>query len=150
MLSRPVFDQICMLILLIFPAGISASIVAFSQFVGACFAVLLVERLGRKVLLILSDAVMTVSILMLAIYFFLKDNVSVTCDDFGSTTDSTGMFPQNSTVGLPECVPQDGMFDPEVIDKLGWMPLVSLIIYILFFAVGKILYVIPTDSVGNP
>ena len=114
-------------------SGISASIVAFSQFVGACFAVLLVERLGRKVLLLLSDAVMTVSILALSIFFFMKDNVSITCDGEGGNGSIN-----NSTEGiLPECVPTEGMFDPEIVDKLGWLPLVSLIVYILFFAVGE-------------
>ena len=114
-------------------SGISASVVAFSQFVGACFAVLLVERLGRKILLIVSDAVMTVSIFALSVFFFLKDNVTVTCD---GVDNGNGGF--NTTEGWEECVPTEGMIDPDVLDSLGWIPLVSLIIYILFFAVGKL------------
>lgn len=74
---------------------------------------------------------MTVSILLLSIYFFLKENVSISCDESNSPP------ALNTTEGLPECIPTEGLFDPEVVDKLGWMPLASLIIYILFFAVGK-------------
>ena len=69
---------------------------------------LIVERLGRKLLLIISASLMCVSILALGIFFYLDEN---------ETTDG-------------------GSIDPEVVTSLGWLPLVSLIIYILAFSIG--------------
>ncbi len=34
------------------------------------------------------------------------------------------------------CIDQDG-FDPDLVSSLGWLPLVSLMIYVIFFSIGK-------------
>ena len=67
----------------------------------SCFAgVVLVDRLGRKVLLIASEAIMGVCLLALGVFFFL-------------TTD-----------------------DDSLKETLGWLPLVSLMLFIFAFSIG--------------
>ena len=46
----------------------------------------IVDRFGRKILLIISDAIMAVSILALGIYFYLDANIEVICDDTSEGT----------------------------------------------------------------
>ncbi len=77
---------------------------SLAQVAGTLVAVLIVERFGRKILLIVSDILMCLSILALGIYFYLEEH------------------------------PQD--FSPKTVSDLGWLPLVSLILYIFFFSIG--------------
>jgi MFS family permease len=50
----------------------SAVIVGLIQFVGSYVSTLVLNRVGRKLLLILSFSVMTVSLFLLGLYFFLQ------------------------------------------------------------------------------
>jgi len=77
---------------------IPSIIVAAVQVVATLGAVFVVDRLGRKILLIVSDALMCVSLVALGVYFKLKEDGKV--------------------------------------DGLGWLPLVSLIIFISAFSIG--------------
>ena len=81
-----------------------------SQVLATGFAVLVVERLGRKILLILSAFFMCLSISGLGAYFYLDENIK---------TD------QNP-----------GGFDPDTVDSLGWLPLACLILFIVAFSCG--------------
>ena len=45
---------------------------------------------------------------------------------------STSTLPSTTT---ELCVPKDG-FSPEMVDSIGWLPLVSLIVYKFFFSIG--------------
>lgn len=78
--------------------NIATIIVGVVQMLSTFAGVVLVDRLGRKMLLLLSDAIMAVCLLALGVYFYLKsvDNA----------------------------------------DDLGWLPLVSLMLYIFAFSVG--------------
>lgn len=76
-------------------------------------AIFVVERLGRRILLIFSSIVMAIAICALGVYFFLKEG---NCDQ-----------------DHPNCL--NGP-NEDVLNSLGWLPLVSLIIYKFAFAVG--------------
>ena len=84
---------------------------SYLQVIATGIAVLIVERLGRKILLILSASLMCVSILALGVFFYMKENMIT-------------------------LVNPDGKFEEDLITSLGWLPLVSLIIYILAFSIG--------------
>lgn len=90
-------------------------------------SIFLVERTGRKPLLMVSSAGMSVSILSLGLYFYFDEHQEVVCDDFSTTT----ALPLGDTA----CVEEDG-FSLDMIDSLGWLPLTSLIVYKFFFAIG--------------
>ncbi len=96
---------------------------------------MVVERFGRKPLLIFSDALMCVSIVSLGIYFYLNENITVICpDDGATTTESLFNFTTVSTTvstnyttteaTVVKCVPNDGV-DPDLVDSLSWLPLVG-------------------------
>ena len=63
-------------------------------------SLILVDRLGRKVLLLVSEVFMVVAMVVLGTFFYLKDN------------------------------------GYSAADSLGWLPLVSLIVFISAFAIG--------------
>ncbi len=81
-------------------AGMQATIVALVQVLATGVAVVLVDRLGRKILLIASAALMTVSIIALGVYFNLEENICLESENDG-------------------CVTQD------TLDSISWLPLVS-------------------------
>eukprot|EP00095_Tigriopus_kingsejongensis_P000011 snap_masked-scaffold342_size201858-processed-gene-1.5 protein:Tk00011 transcript:snap_masked-scaffold342_size201858-processed-gene-1.5-mRNA-1 annotation:"nad-dependent protein deacetylase sirtuin-2" len=110
--------------------GVAATLVAVVQFVATGIAVLIVERFGRKILLIISDALMCVSILALGVFFYLDENKTVECPGEGPG------FTDSSTWAPEECVPYPDGFDPELIKTLGFLPLVSLMIYVFAFSIG--------------
>ncbi len=78
-----------------------------------------VERLGRRTLLIFSGSAMSVANAALGTFFYLDENVAVTCG--------------NSTAS--ECSPKEG-FSPELLDGIGWMPLASMICFVVAFFSG--------------
>jgi MFS family permease len=61
---------------------------------------LLVDKAGRKILLLMSIIVMTLMLITLGSFFYISDN------------------------------------SPELADSIGWLPLTSLCIYLIFFAIG--------------
>nr|XP_033328585.1 facilitated trehalose transporter Tret1-like [Megalopta genalis] len=81
------------------PPALSSILVALVQLVMSGVAALIVDRAGRKPLLMISTAVMSVSLIALGYYFRQKDSGS----DVGS---------------------------------LGWLPLTSLIVFMVAFSVG--------------
>ena len=97
--------------------NVSAIIVAGIQVLSVFASCMLVERLGRKILLIISEFGMAVSLVALGVFFFFKDHE------------------KNA-------------------DGLGWLPLTSLILYIITYnlAMGPLpwtLMVSREDSVGK-
>ena len=82
-------------------SDVATIIVGLVMMLSTIVAVSLVDRLGRKMLLIASDAIMGVCLLALGVYFFLAN------DDIEGNT-----------------------------DNLGWLPLVSLMLFIFAFSIG--------------
>lgn len=77
---------------------------------------------------------------MLGVFFFLKENVEIVCDNSTSTTDWT--FATNSFTTEEEgnyteviCEDRDG-YSQDLIDDISWLPLFSLICYKFFYALG--------------
>jgi len=76
-------------------------IVGIVQVVATLGCSALIDRAGRKILLILSGGFMCISLVMMGVFFYLKDDV----DDFDYKS-------------------------------IGWLPLVSMILFITAFSVG--------------
>lgn len=81
-------------------SGIATIIVGVMQVVATFASGLVVDRLGRRILLLASDALMSLCTLFLGIYFFMKDR------------------------------------DSSSVENLGWLPIVSLCVFIVSFSVG--------------
>ncbi|XP_046640468.1 facilitated trehalose transporter Tret1-like isoform X2 [Daphnia pulicaria] len=82
---------------------VCAILLNLDQLVVTVASSLLVERLGRRTLFVLSELTMCISLFGLGTFFYLKDN--------------------------PET-------DPALVESLGWLPLVSLILFIGAFGIG--------------
>ena len=78
-----------------------ASLVGIVQVTSTFVAVLIVDKLGRKILLITSAATQSLSIICLGVYFWEKEH---SCTDLGVTKD---------------CVTDD------TLSTIGFLPLVS-------------------------
>ena len=59
--------------------GLCAFLVALCQVIGTGVAILVVDKFGRRILLILSSLLMCFSIFALGIYFFMDENKRVIC-----------------------------------------------------------------------
>lgn len=81
-------------------AEIATILVGVMQVIATFVASLIVDRLGRRILLLISDSVMALCTLFLGIYFFMKQR------------------------------------DPASVDGLGWLPIVSLCLFIVTFSLG--------------
>ncbi|KAB7497332.1 Facilitated trehalose transporter Tret1, partial [Armadillidium nasatum] len=81
-------------------SNVSSIIIGLTQIVGTFIGSLLMDRAGRKSLLIFSSSVMIISLTALGIFFYYLK------------------------------------FSPSVAADIGWLPLVSLILYVISFAVG--------------
>jgi len=88
-------------------------------------ASLIVDRFGRKILLVISDVTMTVAMVGMAIFFKYKE-ACAECSDEESNTDTT------TTTLRPEV-----FVEKVTVDSLAaWLPLVSLMTFIAGFAIG--------------
>lgn len=79
---------------------IATIIVGIMQVLATFVASLIVDRLGRRILLLVSDAVMAICTLFLGIYFFMQQR------------------------------------DASSVENLGWLPIVSLCLFIVMFSLG--------------
>jgi len=79
-------------------SNVSSIIVGVVQVAATLLSVFVVDRLGRRVLLLVSDVVMCISLVLLGLFFKL--------DDGGNA------------------------------DNIGWLPLVSLITFVIAFSIG--------------
>lgn len=82
------------------PKDTCTIIVGLVNFVSTFLATLVIDRLGRKVLLYISSCVMVVTLVILSAYFFVKKNTDISVEGY------------------------------------GWIPLASLVIYVLGFSLG--------------
>ena len=84
------------------------------QVAGTFLTTMVIEKAGRKALLILSDGLICVSMAGVGVFFYLKEN----CTDC-LETENVGVFSEKITV-----------------DSLGWLPLVSLMVFVTAFSMG--------------
>jgi SP family facilitated glucose transporter-like MFS transporter 8 len=85
----------------------------------------LIDKAGRRILLIISDSGMAVGLLGLGIFFYLKEQNSITLGeqiDYCGTYNSTGLETEVYSESSPE--------------GLAWLPLASLMLFVLSFNFG--------------
>ena len=107
-----------------FISAISAFIASLAQIGGALIIIPIVDRIGRRIILMVTTSIMSVSIMALGVFFYLKANIKCELD-----------LPEGVT--LENCDP-DGKYTQDLVDTMGFLPLVSLILYILAFCSGQL------------
>jgi len=102
------------------------------QVIGTAVAIFIVDRLGRKVLLAASAASMCLALLMLGIYFFIKQEAEAEAGGQLSNLDN------NMTVAIHSNVttePDTYAAYQETLKQIG-LPLISLLMFIAGFSIG--------------
>lgn len=61
--------------------GLASFLVAAAQVFGVVIAIMVVDKYGRRILLIISDLFMCLSILVLGVFFYLKENSTISCSE---------------------------------------------------------------------
>jgi SP family facilitated glucose transporter-like MFS transporter 8 len=96
------------------------------QVAGTFFTTLIIEKFGRKVLLIISDFFICVSMLGGAVFFKMYEDCAE-CKFEAATNSSLDAFNSSAATGF---------VSKATVDSFGWLPLVSLMVFILAFAIG--------------
>ena len=81
---------------------------------------LVVDKFGRKFLLVVSAIFMCISIVPLGVYFYLDEHKS--CEKLNVTI--VDQCDENSSI------------DPQTVEDIGWLPLVCLMVYVAAFSIG--------------
>ena len=100
-------------------ACLSAMLCGLTQVIGTFFSTILIEKYGRKVLLLISELSTCLSMLGVGIFFFLYER----CEEC-----QTGLSPSSEGETL--------MVSQELIENIGFLPLICLMIFIAMFSLG--------------
>ncbi len=95
-------------------------------------AVALVERVGRRFLLAVSAAIMAITLFSLGAFFYFKEaEEAAACGGGGGGGRGSGSGGHGGNQTLPCAV------ETQVVQNYGWLPLLSLIVYMLGFSIGE-------------
>ena len=113
-LGKPIFERAAVDM----DPGLSAFLIMLAKLFGTIFAIGMVEKIGRKPLLIMSTVAMSITCSTTATWFFMEEN-SILSQELNNPVESSTQ-----------------LFDSELVETLSWIPLTSLMIYIFTFAGG--------------
>jgi len=123
---------------------LAACYIALSQFLATFASALIVDKLGRRILLIGSDLFMAVSMAAMGTYSYMDENKGNSCENSTATilqsmeTLNDPSFQWKDLLHLllrieNECDDSEGgKFDPEMVADLGWLPITSLSLFCLY------------------
>ena len=97
------------------------------QLVGSVATIFLIDKFGRRVLLIISEVFISISMLGVAIFFLLAEN----CEDCNNGGGGNGTSLSTTTTITPEL-----MISQSTLDSVGFLPLVSLMLFLAVFFLG--------------
>ena len=113
----------------------STMLIGGVQVVGTFVTTLIIEKFGRKILLIISDLFICISMIGVGVFFILKEK----CDDCEATTaaaTTTTTILTTEMVNITTTMLPDLMVSKTTVDNIGFLPLVSLMIFIAAFSLG--------------
>ena len=102
------------------------------QVAGTFLTTLIIEKFGRKVLLLISDLFICISMAGVAIFFKLYED----CDEckveaIKNTTSAFDSFDSSATTMAASVFVSEA-----TVNNFGWLPLVSLLVFVLSFSIG--------------
>lgn len=103
------------------------------QVLGTFVTTLVIDKFGRKVLLIISELFICISMIGVAVFFLLYEKCGDECtdDENGNSTITAALATTEYSTMLP-----DVLVSKTTVDNVGFLPLLSLMIFIAAFAVG--------------
>jgi len=122
----------------------STMLVGGIQVVGTFVTTLIIEKFGRKILLIISDLFICISMIGVGVFFILKEKCE-DCEDVTTTVAATTTTTMMTTMGTTTVTEMantttnmipDILVSPTTVDSIGFLPLVSLMVFIAAFSLG--------------
>ena len=112
---------------------VSAMLIGGVQVLGTFVTTLVIDKFGRKVLLIISELFICISMIGVAVFFLLYEKCGDECtdDETGNSTTTAALVTTEYSTMLP-----DVLVSKTTVDNVGFLPLLSLMIFIAAFAVG--------------
>ena len=97
------------------------------QLLGSVATMFLIDKFGRKMLLIISEVFICLSMLGVAVFFLLSEN----CDECHNGGSANGTSISTTTTMFPEL-----SISKSTLDDVGFLPLVSLMMFLAVFFLG--------------
>ena len=102
------------------------------QVVGTLATTLVIDKFGRKIILIISELFMGISMIGVAVFFLLFEKCGDECETSASLVSTTVATSVNiSTTILP-----DVLVSKTTVDSVGFLPLLSLMVFVAAFSFG--------------
>ena len=101
---------------------LSTMLIGAIQVLGTFVTTLIIDKFGRKVLLLISDFLICVSMIGVGVFFALSESCK-DCEEAGTANSTTTMAP-------------DLLVSQATVDSVGFLPLVSLMVFIAAFSLG--------------
>ena len=102
------------------------------QVVGTLATTLVIDKFGRKIILVISELFMGISMIGVAVFFLLFEKCGDECETTASPVSTTVATSVNiSTTILP-----DVLVSKTTVDSVGFLPLLSLMVFVAAFSFG--------------
>ena len=102
------------------------------QVVGTLATTLVIDKFGRKIILVISELFMGISMIGVAVFFLLFEKCGDDCETSASLVSTTVATSVNiSTTILP-----DVLVSKTTVDSVGFLPLLSLMVFVAAFSFG--------------
>ena len=99
------------------------------QVVAVIITILIIDRFGRKIILIFSEVFICISMTGVGVFFYLQENCD-NCHTIDNTTTTTMDYTNSSTM-MPHL-----FISQTTVDDLGFLPLLSLMVFVSTFFMG--------------
>ena len=105
-------------------------LIGIVQVVGTLATTLVIDKFGRKIILVISELFMGISMIGVAVFFLLFEKCGDECETSASLV-STTVAVNISTTILP-----DVLVSKTTVDSVGFLPLLSLMVFVAAFSFG--------------
>ena len=107
------------------------------QVLGSVATTVFIEKFGRKVLLIISDFFICISMIGVAVFFLLDEKCKECQDSFhNSTTTLTTLTTEAMATTEYSTILPDVLVSKTTVDNIGFLPLLSLMVFLAAFFLG--------------
>ena len=111
------------------------------QVLGTFVTTLIIEKFGRKILLIISDLFICISMLGVAVFFLLYEQCGAACQESDNNSTTTAMMTTSTTAMMPDSSVM-GSVSKSTVDSIGFLPLVSFTIMIMIMIIMMMMMMI--------
>ena len=102
------------------------------QVVGTLATTLVIDKFGRKIILVISELFMGISMIGVAVFFLLFEKCGDECETSASLVSTT----VTTSVNISTTILPDVLVSKTTVDSVGFLPLLSLMVFVAAFSFG--------------